>query len=202
MKFILGKKIGMTRIFNESGESFPVTILNVAGNKISQIKNSASDHYTAVQVAYGIKKHNPKSVSGHLKKANIGSAFRIKEFRGTDLGEIKVGEEISITTFSVGDMVTVTSTSKGKGFSGTVKRHNFQIGPKSHGSNNMRQPGSIGATTPAHVIKGRRMPGRMGGETTTLKGIEVLGILSDDHVMLLKGPIPGPNGAIIKIFSK
>lgn len=192
----------MTQIFNESGKNFPVTILNVAGNKISQIKSSASDHYSAVQVAYGTKKHNPKSVTGHLKKSNIESAFRLKEFRGTDLGEHKVGEEILITTFSVGEIVSVTSTSKGKGFSGTVKRHNFQIGPKSHGSNNMRQPGSIGATTPAHVIKGRRMPGRMGGETTTLKNIEVLGILADDHAMLLKGPIPGPNGAIIKIFSK
>lgn len=192
----------MTRIFNESGESFPVTILNVAGNKISQIKNSASDHYTAVQVAYGTKKHNSKSVTGHLKKADIKSALSIKEFRGTDLSEHKIGEEVSITTFSVGDMVSVTSTSKGKGFTGTVKRHNFQIGPKSHGSNNMRQPGSIGATTPAHVIKGRRMPGRMGGETTTLKNIKVLGIFANDHVMLLKGPIPGPNRSIIKIFSQ
>lgn len=202
MKFILGKKIGMTRIFNKNGEGFPVTAVDVKGNKICQIKNNSRDKYSAVQVAYGRKLHNSKSVSGHLKKADIKNALKISEFRCDEIETFKVGDGNLIDNFNIGDQVSVTSISKGKGFSGTVKRHNFQIGPKSHGSNNMRKPGSIGATTPAHVIKGRRMPGRMGGETTTLKNIEILDIIPTNQIFLLKGPIPGPRGVIIKIFSQ
>src|SRR3990167_10752094 len=175
MKYIIGKKIGMTRVFNADNKIIPVTIVSIDSNHISQIKSTQTDGYQAIQVAFSQKKKLNKSVSGHLKKNKINSALTIKEFRLNDsITDLKPGQELTVKQFIAGDLVSLSGISKGKGFSGTVKRYGFKIGPKTHGSNNQRKPGSIGATTPQHVIKGKKMPGRMGHENTTIHRREVI----------------------------
>lgn len=203
MKFVIGKKIGMTRIFQNDSCSIPVTILNISENFISQIKNPNSDGYSAYQVSFGKKKNLSKSVKNHLQKSGIKSSLKIKEFRVDQIDpKLKVGLPIDINIFQPGDFVNLQAKSKGKGFSGTVKRYHFKIGPISHGSNNQRKPGSIGATTPAHVIKGRRMPGHKGFKNITLKKIEIIDVLPADSILLLRGSIPGPRNSIIKLWSE
>ena len=186
MKFILGRKIGMTRIFDETGRSFAVTKVSALPCEVSAVKNKDRDGYKAVQVsAY--------KVSGEKKKV-----VRETEFRETNIKKYNVGDKVTLKNFKKDEMVTVEATAKGKGFAGTIKRHGFAMGPVSHGSKNIRKPGSIGCGYPERVVKGRRMAGRMGGKNVSIKNLKVADV--DDEIILIKGSIPGPNKSIIKIY--
>jgi len=199
---LFAKKIGMTQIFDESGKITPVTILNAGLCQISQIKTSDTDGYNAIQVAYGEKKLDAinKSMRGHLKKASDRGFGSFGEFRVTAPEEFKLGQVITVDTFSVGQKVRVTGKSIGKGFAGNQKRHNFSRGPMTHGSKNHRLPGSIGAgSTPGRVYPGKKMAGRLGGNTVTLKSTEVLYINSKENIIVLKGSVPGKKNAMLKI---
>jgi large subunit ribosomal protein L3 len=199
---LFAKKIGMTQIFDESGKITPVTILNAGLCQISQIKTSDTDGYNAIQVAYSEKKLDTinKSMRGHLKKASDRGFSSFGEFRVTSPEEFKLGQVIKVDTFSVGQKVRVTGKSIGKGFAGNQKRHNFSRGPMTHGSKNHRLPGSIGAgSTPGRVYPGKKMAGRLGGNTVTLKSTEVLYINSEENILVLKGSVPGKKNTMLKI---
>jgi len=199
---IIGKKIGMTRIFDERGRNIPVTVIEAGPCYVTQIKTAETDGYTAVQI--GFEEVREKVVSkpelGHLKAA--GKVLRnLKEFRVETVDDLKVGDEIHVDIFKKGDIISVTGRSKGKGFQGTVRRHNFNGGPKSHGQKDrLRAPGSIGASSsPSRVMKGMRMAGHMGDETVTVSNIEVVEIRPDKNILLLKGSVPGSRNGIIQI---
>lgn len=199
-KFILGKKIGMTRIFNEKGKVIPVTIIEAGPVFVTQVKNL--DAKTQVQVGYGQSKKNTKSIIGHLKKAKIDTPLRYFHEYSLPVTQneiLKSGQTISVDTFSPGDIVNIQGISKGKGFAGTVKRHNFTTGPKTHGSNNYRQPGSIGSAYPQRVLKGTRMAGHMGAKKVTVKKLKVITVDKDKNLLVLSGPVPGANGALLNI---
>lgn len=203
MKFILGTKERMTQYFDEEGRVFPATLINAGPIVVTQIKTNDKDGYSAVQVGYGEQKEN------RINKAQKGqfeglSNFRIvKEFRLDDTGELKRGDVIDIDTFSEGDTVQVAGTSKGKGFQGVVKRHNFAGGRRSHGQKHSeREPGSIGATGPARVFKGTRMAGRMGSDRVTVKNLTVLVVDKENHQILIKGAIPGRRGSLVEVTGK
>ncbi|MDD3096077.1 MAG: 50S ribosomal protein L3 [Candidatus Neomarinimicrobiota bacterium] len=202
MNGIIGKKIGMTRIFDERGRNIPVTVIEAGPCYVTQIKTAETDGYTAVQI--GFEEVREKVVSkpelGHLKAA--GKVLRnLKEFRVETVDDLKVGDEIHVDIFKKGDIISVTGRSKGKGFQGTVRRHNFNGGPKSHGQKDrLRAPGSIGASSsPSRVMKGMRMAGHMGDETVTVSNIEVVEIRPDKNILLLKGSVPGSRNGIIQI---
>jgi large subunit ribosomal protein L3 len=199
---IIGKKIGMTRIFDERGRNIPVTVVEAGPCYVTQIKTDETDGYTAVQI--GFEEVREKLISkpelGHLKGA--GKVLRnLKEFRLAELNGLKVGDEIHVDIFKKGDTISVTGTSKGKGFQGTVRRHNFSGGPKSHGQKDrLRAPGSIGAgSSPSRVWKGMKMSGHMGDETVTVRNLEVVEIRPDKNILLVKGSIPGSRNGIVQI---
>lgn len=200
MKFILGKKQNMTQFFTETGEAIPATLLSAGPVTITQVKVPEKDGYASVQVGYETKDASKvsKAQSGHTK--DTGSAFGIlKEFR-FDGGEYKVGDVIDVSVFELGDTITVHGISKGKGFQGGVKRHGFAGGPRSHGQKHSeREVGSIGATGPQRVLKGTRMPGRMGFDRTTVKNLKVLAIDKENNKILVSGAIPGHRGTLIEI---
>ena len=199
---LFAKKVGMTQIFDESGKILPVTILNTGVCQISQIKTTDTDGYDAIQVAYEEKKleNINKSIRGHLKKVSDRGFNSFGEFRVAKPEDFKLGQVIKVDTFSVGQMVRVTGKSIGKGFAGNQKRHNFSRGPMTHGSKNHRLPGSIGAgSTPGRVYPGKKMAGRMGGKTVTLKSTEVLYINSEENILVLKGSVPGKKNTMLKI---
>lgn len=205
MKALLGKKIGMTRIFDKNGKSQPVTMVEAGPCCVTQIKQEEKDGYAAVQIGFGSDKKINKPEKGHLKNALKGNTKQenikfLNEIKITksDSDNLKVGDELKADLFSAGDLIQVIGTSKGKGFQGTVKRHNFTTGPKTHGSDNYRQPGSIGATYPQHTIKGRRMSGHMGHEKSTIKGLKIQQVIPDKNILLISGAIPGvKNGLVI-----
>ncbi len=201
MKFILGKKVKMTQDFREKGEVVPLTVIEAGPCLITQIKTKEKDGYQAVQVGFGFKKKLTKPLRGHLK--NLGNFKYLKEFRlrdDEDISLFKVGLEIKVDLFSPGDKVQVTGTSKGKGFAGVVKRHGFHGSPASHGhKDQLRMPGSIGATDPARVFKGTRMAGRMGGQRVTIKNLEVFKIDKENNLLYLKGAVPGARGSLVLI---
>lgn len=197
MKAIIGKKLGMTRIFDEKGTVIPVTLIEVGENVITQVKTEDKDGYKSAQLALSEDRKINQPLKGHLAKSKIKS----KTIREFDL-EGEVGTKIDLNQFQVGDLITVSATSKGKGFAGTVKRHNFNTGPKTHGSNNYRQPGSIGSAYPQHVIKGRKMAGHMGYDKTTVKNLKIAALNLDDNILMIKGAVPGPNKSKIFIWSK
>lgn len=199
MKAIIGKKLGMSRIFDEKGNVTPVTLVMVAKNIVTQVKTMQKDGYDAKQVALVEKTKINQPQKGHLAPSKITSRT-LKEFK--DLGELKVGESLDLSQFEKGDKVTVRSVSKGKGFSGTVKRHHFHTGPKTHGSDNYRQPGSIGSMYPQRVIKGRRMAGHMGHDQVTVKNIIVADINQDKEQILLGGAVPGAKNSTIYIWKE
>jgi large subunit ribosomal protein L3 len=199
---IIGKKIGMTQAFREDGTRVPLTVIEAGPCPVVQIKTSENDGYDAVQLGFGTAK--PKALTqpelGHLKKAGAPPVRHLHEFSPEELGaEVAVGDVVTVEPFEPGQMVRVTGTSKGKGYAGTIKRHNFKSGPKSHGSHNIRQPGSIGAAAyPARVFKGLRMSGRMGGKRSTQLGLEVFDADADRNLLYVRGAVPGGvNGIVI-----
>ena len=203
MKALLGTKIGMTQIISEDGRAVPVTLIQAGPVTVTQVKTVETDGYTAVQVAFGEGKNLSKAVAGHTKPAQV-TPKHIREFRVEELPEgLKVGDAIDVSQFALGDMVDATGTSKGKGFAGTVKRHNFNTSKKTHGGNgNVRKPGSIGSMYPQKVFKGKRMAGRMGHDRVTVKNLEVAYVDAVNNLIGLKGAVPGPRKGLIIIGGK
>ena len=205
MKAILGTKIGMTQIIGEDGIVTPVTILQAGPCTVTQTKSIESDGYSAVQLAFGQGKNLSKAVSGHVKKSdqNLKPKY-LREFRVDQIPEeLTLGSQITVAAFSLGDKVQVTGTSKGKGFAGTVKRHNFQESRNTHGfKGDIRKVGSIGSMYPQKVFKGKRMPGRMGHEKVTVKNLIVAYIDPENNLLGLKGAVPGPNKGLIVVEGK
>ena len=201
MAGILARKLGMTQRFGEDGRVERVTVLQAGPCPVTGIRTADRDGYDAVQLAFGEAREKAltKPELGHLRKAGAPPMRRLAEFRG-EAGELKIGDEVRVDAFEPGQMVKVSGLSKGKGFQGTVKRHNFKTGPKSHGSHNVRQPGSIGASaTPSRVFKGIRGPGRMGGGRVTQRGLTVVEVRSADDLLLVRGSVPGPRGGIVEV---
>ena len=203
MKALLGTKIGMTQIISEDGRAVPVTLIQAGPVTVTQVKSVEIDGYNAVQVAYGEGKNLSKAVAGHTKTAGV-TPKHIREFRVDELpADLKVGDVIDVTKFELGDVVDATGTSKGKGFAGTVKRHNFNTSKKTHGGNGyVRKPGSIGSMYPQKVFKGKRMAGRMGADRVTVKNLEVAYVDSANNLIGLKGAVPGPKKGLIVIGGK
>ncbi len=203
MKALLGTKIGMTQIISDDGVATPVTLIQAGPVTVTQVKSVETDGYNAVQVAYGEGKNLSKAVAGHTKPAQV-TPKHIREFRVAELPEgLQVGDAIDVTQFAIGDIVDATGTSKGKGFAGTVKRHNFNTSKSTHGGNgNVRKPGSIGSMYPQKVFKGKRMAGRMGHDRVTVKNLEVAYVDSINNLIGLKGAVPGPRKGLIIIGGK
>lgn len=197
MANLLGKKIGMTQVFDESGNVISVTAIEAGPCVVTQLKTTEKDGYSAIQVGFGKTKKLNKPLKGHLKELN---ARYLREFRIEKPEEFKVGQEIKAEIFKPGDVVAVSGTSIGKGFAGTVKRHHYARGPMSHGSKSHRIPGSIGGgTTPGRVYKGKGMPGRMGGARVTAKSFKVVSIDAEKNIILLSGGVPGKKGNLLEI---
>lgn len=200
---IFGRKLGMTRIFEEDGVAVPVTVIEAGPCFVVQKKTSAKDGYEALQVGYErrpLAKFN-KPERGHLEKQGNKSGFAcLKELRVENTEAFEDGQEITVEQFAIGDRLAVTGTSKGRGFTGTVKRWGFRIGPMTHGSMSHRAPGSIGASaTPSRVIKGKKMPGQMGNARVTVKNLEVIDVRPEDNLLLVKGAVPGPRRGLLFI---
>ena len=200
MKTLLGTKLGMTQILADDGKAVPVTIIQAGPVTVTQVKTVETDGYNAVQVAYGSGKNLSKAVAGHTKSAKVTPKY-IREFRVEEVpSDVKVGDEINVSAFAVGDFVDATGTSKGKGFAGTIKRHNFERHRKTHGGKgNTRKPGSIGSMYPQKVFKGKTMAGQMGTERVTVKHLEVAYVDPETNVIGLKGAVPGPRKGLIVI---
>ena len=201
MPAILAKKLGMTQRFLEDGRVERVTVLEAGPCPVTAIRTDDVDGYVAVQLGFGAvrEKALTRAELGHLKKADAPPLRHVKEFRD-EAGELQVGETVTVEAFEVGQTVKVSGTSKGKGFQGTIKRHGFSSGPKSHGSHNVRAPGSIGASaTPSRVFKGIRGPGHMGAKRVTQKGLAVVELIPSQNLMLLRGSVPGPKGATVEV---
>jgi len=203
MAGLIGKKIGMTQIFQEDGRVDRVTAIQAGPCHVTGIRTADRDGYDAVQLAFDeveARKIN-KPLLGHLKKNDAPPCRALIEFRG-DTGELKIGDTVTVEAFEKGQTVKVAGTSKGKGFQGTVKRHNFTRGPVTHGSHNVRAPGSIGQSAwPARVFKGIRGPGQMGNERITQPGLEIVQVLTEENVILVRGSVPGPKGGIVEVRS-
>ena len=202
MKAIIGKKIGMTQIFDETGKVIPVTAIEAGPCVIAQIKTVETDGYDAIQLGFGDVKENKvnKPVKGHYAKLGITPKKHLREFRLDSLEGLKVGDELKADVFAVGDSVDIQGTSKGKGFQGVIKRHGQSRGPMGHGSMYHRRPGSMGPTsTPGRVFKGKKLPGHMGRQTVTIQNLDVVAVDLDKNVILVKGSVPGVKGAILKI---
>jgi large subunit ribosomal protein L3 len=198
---LLGKKIGMTQLFGEDGRVERVTVIEAGPCHVTGIRTHDRDGYEAVQLAFGAVKEKrlTRAELGHLKKADAPALRHVCEFRD-EAGELTVGETVTVEVFEKGQTVKVAGVSKGKGFQGTVKRHNFGRGPVSHGSHNVRAPGSIGASaTPSRVFKGIRGPGQMGNKRVTQKGLEVVDVIADRNLLLVRGSVPGPRGGTVEI---
>ncbi len=201
MAAILAKKLGMTQRFLDDGRVERVTVLEAGPCPVTAIRTVERDGYEAVQLAFGACKEKvlTKAELGHLKKADASAHRHVAEFRD-EAGELLVGETVTAAAFAPGDKVKVSGKSKGKGFQGTIKRHNFASGPKSHGSHNVRAPGSIGASaTPSRVMKGIRGPGRMGGGRITQRGLTVVDVIPEQNLLLLRGAVPGPRGTTVEV---
>jgi large subunit ribosomal protein L3 len=203
MPAILAKKLGMTQRFLEDGRVERVTVLEAGPCPVLGIRTHDADGYEAVQLGFGAvrEKALTKPELGHLKKCGAPPLRHVVEFRD-QAGELTVGDEVTVENFEVGQVVKVAGVSKGKGFQGTIKRHNFHAGPKSHGSHNVRAPGSIGASaTPSRVFKGIKGPGRMGGKRVTQRGLTIVELIPGDNLMLVRGSVPGPKGSTVEVRS-
>ncbi len=201
-KSLLGQKIGMTQVFIKNGNMVPVSVILVEPNFVAQIKTVDKEGYAAVQIGYGFIKdksiNNP--MKGHFNKAGIEFKRYLKEFRLDDCSIYKVGSKIGVDIFSAGEIVDVIGVSKGKGFQGTIKRWNGHRGPMSHGSKFHRSVGSMGASSdPSRTFKNKKMPGRMGGRKCTIQNLEIIEVIAEKNIILIKGCIPGPNNSIVQI---
>lgn len=202
IKGLLGKKLGMTAIFANDGRSVPVTVIEAGPCTVTQIKTRANDGYDALQVGFGEKKKNrvTKPLAGHYAKSGDKLFACLREFSVDDPDAYQLGQAIDLAIFNVGDKIEVSGKTKGRGFAGAIKRHGFHRGPKTHGSKNYREPGSIGQCAwPSKVFKGKRMPGRYGNTRTTVKNLEIVDIRPDQHLILVKGAIPGPTTGTVEI---
>lgn len=202
---LLGTKVGMTQIFNSTGSAIPVTVLQLGPCLITQIKTTKSDGYNAIQLGYleVSNKKLSKAELGHLQKTNTTSLKYLKEYRVDSSEYFNIGQTLTTENLKIGDFIDVSGKSIGKGFSGYQKRHHFSRGPMSHGSKNHRQPGSIGAgTTPGRVFPGKKMAGRMGGQKVTIKNLQIIDIHTQNHIILIKGSVPGKPGSLISIKTK
>ena len=203
-KALIGKKLGMTQIFDENGVVIPVTVIEAGPCVVAQVKTLENDGYEAVQLGFGEVKENKinKPVKGHFAKANVTAKKHLREFRLDSIEGIKVGDELKADVFVAGDKIDVQGTSKGKGFQGVIKRHGQHRGPMGHGSMYHRRPGSMGPTsTPGRVFKGKKLPGHMGRITVTIQNLDVVKVDIDKNVILVKGSVPGAKGAILKVKS-
>lgn len=201
-KAIIGKKIGMTQIFDESGKVIPVTVIEAGPCTVAQVKTVETDGYNAIQLGFGDVKESKvnKPEKGHFTKANLTAKKHLREFRVDSIEEYKVGDELKADVFAAGDAIDVQGTTKGKGFQGVIKRHGQSRGPMGHGSMYHRRPGSMGSTsTPGRVFKGKKLPGHMGVQTVTIQNLDVVKVDMDKNVILVKGSVPGVKGAILKI---
>jgi large subunit ribosomal protein L3 len=215
MKALLGTKLGMTQLFAEDGSVQRVTLIQAGPCVVTQVKTTDTDGYNAVQLGFGDAKHQPRPQAGHLKAAGSNARFmreirindidpnhpkaKDRETAATEMLAQTIGAQVDVTTFEVGDVVAVTGVSKGKGFAGTIKRHNFSRGPKTHGSHNYRAPGSIGAGYPEHVFKGMRMAGRMGHDQVTVQGLKVAVVNPELNILGVRGAVPGPKRGLVII---
>jgi large subunit ribosomal protein L3 len=204
MAAILARKLGMTQRFSqEDGTVERVTVLEAGPCHVTAIRTAERDGYDAVQLGFGATRERrlTKPELGHLKKADAPPLRHLAEFRD-EAGELSVGDQVTVEAFEPGQVVKVSGSSKGKGFQGTIKRHNFSRGPASHGSHNVRAPGSIGASaTPSRVFKGVKGPGRMGGKRVTQRGLEVVEVIAADNLLLVRGSVPGPRGGTVEVRS-
>ena len=202
-KGILGRKIGMTQVFAENGELIPVTVVEAGSNVVLQKKTIENDGYEAIQIGFSDKREKlaNKPEKGHVAKANTAPKRFIREFRGVNLDEYEVGQEVQVNIFAEGDVVDVTGVSKGKGFQGSIKRHGQSRGPMSHGSRYHRRPGSMGPVAPNRVFKGKLLPGRTGGDQITVQNLTIVKVDAERNLLLIKGNVPGAKKSLIKVKS-
>lgn len=198
---MVGKKLGMTQIFDDAGLVHPVTVIECGPNVVTQIRTMEKDGYEAVQLGFGQSRNLNKPERGHLKPSGYENLKTLREVQADNVADFSIGQVINVDSFEVGEMVDVTGTSKGRGFQGTVKRHNFRGGPKTHGqSDRHRAPGSIGASaTPGRVLKGMRMAGHMGNDRVTVQNLKVLRVDTERNLLLIEGSVPGHNEALVLI---
>jgi len=198
---LLAQKVGMTQLYDEKGQVVPVTVLAAGPCPVVQVKTSDRDGYGALQIGFGKRREKliSKALQGHLKKHNAAGVRMLREIRVEDPASYQVGQELTVSLFEVGVKVDVVGVSKGRGFAGVVRRHHFTAGRETHGCTTHKQPGSIGASAyPSRVIKGKRLPGRMGGERVTVKNLDVIGVDPDQNLIWLRGSVPGhPNGTVL-----
>ena len=202
MKTIIGKKVGMTQIFDEKGKVIPVTVIEAGPCLVAQVKSVETDGYNAIQLGFGDVKESKlnKPEKGHFAKAKLALKKHLREFRLDSVDGVNVGDEIKVDTFQAGDKIDVQGTSKGKGFQGVIKPHGQSRGPMGHGSMYHRRPGSMGPTsTPGRVFKGKKLPGHMGRVTVTIQNLDVVKVDLDKNAILVKGSVPGAKGAILKL---
>lgn len=200
-KGILGKKVGMTQIFNEAGVAIPVTVVEAGPCFVVQKRSPENDGYSAVQLGFGEKRENllNKPTKGHLAKAGVRPVRFLRELKVENLDEYQVGQEIKADIFAEGEKVDVVGTSKGKGFAGGIKRHNFHRGPMAHGSKYHRRPGSSAAKGPARTFKGRKLPGHMGVERVTVQNLQIVKVDPERNLLAIKGAVPGPRGGLLLV---
>jgi large subunit ribosomal protein L3 len=199
---LLGKKLGMTGFFTSEGRYVPVTVIEAGPCVVTQIKTRATDGYDALQLGFGQKKESrvSKPLQGHFKKSGDQSFRHLKEFFVENPEEYNLGQEITVEMFNVGDRVDVVGTTKGRGFAGVIKRYGFHRGPVTHGSRNVRRPGSIGCSAwPAKVIRGKKMPGHYGNDRKTVRNLEIIDIRAEDNVILVKGAVPGAESGLMAV---
>ena len=206
MRGLIGQKLGMTQFWREDGEVVPVTVIQGGPCVITQIKTEERDGYSSVQLGYKDKKESreTKPQIGHFKKANATPKYFVHEFRDLEVGDKKEGDAVDVDMFEVGDQVTVSGTSKGRGFAGVMKRHNFSGGRASHGkSDQLRAGGSIGASSdPSRVWPGKKMAGRMGGKRASIRNLEIVAVDVENHIVMVKGAVPGPNNGFVELLDR
>ena len=203
MKGILGRKIGMTQVFTESGKLIPVTVVEVEPNVVTQIKTKENDGYEAIQLGFDTKREKlaTKANAGHAAKAKTTPKRFYREIKGVDINDYTLGQEVTVELFEPGEIIDVTGTTKGKGFQGVIKRHGQSRGPMGHGSHYHRRPGSMGTMLYMRVVKGKNLPGHMGVETVTIQNLEIVEVNAAENYILVSGNIPGPKGSIVLVRS-
>ena len=203
MKGILGRKIGMTQVFTESGKLIPVTVVEVEPNVVTQIKTKENDGYEAIQLGFDTKREKlaTKASAGHTAKAKTTPKRFFREIKGVDINDYTLGQEVKADIFTAGEVVDVTGTTKGKGFQGVIKRHGQSRGPMGHGSHYHRRPGSMGTMRPMRVFKGKKLPGHMGTLTVTIQNLKIVAVDTENNVILVSGNVPGPKKSLVLIRS-